>query len=73
MLTMQTEIIALVDLTTDEVKELTDAGCTMADDLAVLENEDLQKILKKSTVVKIRSLAKVAWYLAAGKSITDAT
>ena len=73
MSTMQAEIIALVNLTTDEVKELNDAGCTTADDLAVLEHVDLQKILKKSTVVKIRSLAKVAWYLAAGRSITDAT
>ena len=60
MLTMQAEIVALVNLTKDEVQQLTEAGCTSGDDLAVLEHVDLQKILKTSTVVKIRSLAKVA-------------
>ena len=73
MLTMQEEIVALVDLSADEIKELTDAGCTTADDLAVLEHVDLQKILKKSTVVKVRSLAKVAWYFAAGQTISSET
>ena len=70
---MDPKVVSLVDLQPDEVTALATAGCTACEDLAVLEHVDLQKALKTSSVVKDRSLSKIAWYLAAGGTITDQT
>ena len=73
MKAMEAEIIALVKLTTDEVEALRTAGCNSSEELSVLEHVDLQKILKSSTVVKVRSLSRVAWYLASVGIVRDTT